>query len=198
MRDPAPSVTVLLRAADNGESSAIEQLFRSAFPALRRLARSLLRNERTNHTLQPTALVDEAFLKLILEEDHSWSGRDEFFNLAARRMRQILVDYARRRRSERRGGEIPHVSSSDVPIFDPLNEDLDLIVSLDQLLDRLKALDPRAAEIAELRFYWGLTSEEIARRLYMTVKTVERDWAFARAWIYSNLYPERARETDCA
>jgi RNA polymerase sigma-70 factor (ECF subfamily) len=192
------SVTVLLRAAEQGESQAIEQLFRTAFPALRRMARSLLKNERTDHTLQPTALVDEVFLKLIVEEDHRWVDREEFFGLAARRMRQILVDYARHRKCERRGGGVPHVSSSDVPIPDELNEDLETLVSLDQLLNRLATLDPRAAKIAEFRFYWGMSSEEIARKLYLTVKTVERDWAFARAWLYSNLYPERAAQIDCA
>jgi len=179
-------VTQLLAALRDGDSSALDRLFPLVYEELRRAARAQLAREKPGHTLQPTALVHEAFLKLVGRSAGDIQDRTHFVALAARAMRQILVDHARRRRAAKRGaGEAPlTLTNSDVGFELPIDE----LISLDDALDKLAALNPRLRQVAELRFFGGLSEEEIAKHLDVTTRTVQRDWAKARAFLYTELY----------
>jgi RNA polymerase sigma factor (TIGR02999 family) len=159
-----------------------ERLLPIVYAELRRLAASYLRRERPGHTLQPTALVHEAYVRLIDQRQIDWSNRAQFMGLAAVMMRRVLVNHARDRVAGKRGGGAEHVplTLAGAAIGAP---EIDLL-DLHDALDRLAASDPRKAQIVELKFFAGLTTEEIAAMLEVSTATVERDWKFARAWLY--------------
>jgi RNA polymerase sigma-70 factor (ECF subfamily) len=178
-------ITQLLLKWSDGDSSARERLMPLVYDELRRLAAKYLRQERANHTLQPTALVNEAYLLLIDQQKVEWQNRAQFFGLAARLMRNILVDHARTHKAAKRGGEHYRVSLSRA---DRLSEKPDVdLVALHETLERLAAHDPQKSQIVELRFFGGLTIEETAEVLDISHATVEREWKMARAWLRREL-----------
>ena len=174
--------TALLLASASGDGQAREQMLPLIYDELRRLAASYLRRERPDHTLQPTALVHEAYIRLIDQRQVDWSNRAQFIGLAAVMMRRILVNHARDRIAAKRGGSAERVPLTIVAELIGAPE-VDLL-SLDEALDRLAALDGRKSQIVELKFFGGLTMDEIAATLGVSRATVERDWTFARAWLY--------------
>jgi RNA polymerase sigma factor (TIGR02999 family) len=184
--DLAPSeMTELLNRFARGDKQAERDLLPLVYGELRRIAAHHLRQERPNHTLRTTALVHEAYLRLIGRPDMDWQSRTHFFGVAAQVMRHVLVDYARQRRAEKRGGGRTHM-----PLEDGLavsDEQCALIAELDAALQRLERLNARQSKVVELRFFSGLKEEEIAELLAVSVRTVRRDWTIARAWIYGEL-----------
>lgn len=187
MDQPPPSdrLTGLLLECSGGDRGALDQLLPLVYDELHRLAVVRLRSERPDHTLQPTALVHEAYLRLIDQRRTDWRNRAQFFGLAAAMMRRILVNHARDRAALKRGGVQEKVSLSAVAEWAG-EQELDLL-SLDDALSRLAALDPRKGQIVDLKFFAGLNTEEIAEVLELSTSTVERDWRFARAWLYDVL-----------
>jgi RNA polymerase sigma factor (TIGR02999 family) len=178
-------ITQLLLKWSGGDSSAREKLMPLVYDELRRLASAYLRRERANHTLQPTALVNEAYLRLVDQQKVEWQNRAQFFGLAARLMRNILVDHARSHQAAKRGGRQLSVSLSRA---DRVSKEpaIDL-VALHETLERLAANDEQKGRIVELRFFGGLTIEETAEVLEISHATVERDWKMARAWLRCEL-----------
>lgn len=173
-----------------GEARSLEDLFDLLYPELRRLARSVMAGERHDHTLQPTALVHEAYVRLVDQTRVGWQGRGHFFAVGARVMRHILVDHARAHGRAKRGGAWRRVTFSEalVPVMEG-GLDRDQMLAVDQALERLAALDAREAHIVELRFFAGLTVPEIADLLGHSRRTVEADWTHARAWLLRELSP---------
>jgi RNA polymerase sigma factor (TIGR02999 family) len=159
------------------------------YAELRRLAASYLRGEEPGHTLQPTALVHDAFLRLVGRSAPDCQNRSAFFGVAARLMRQILIDHARTRRALKRGGPVARLSLDENLIGSP-EQDISLI-ALDHALERLAAADPRKSQVVELRFFGGLSVEETAEALEVSEKTVRRDWQFARVWLLRELSGEK-------
>jgi RNA polymerase sigma-70 factor, ECF subfamily len=152
---------------------------------LRRLAGGYMRRERTDHTLQATALVHEAYLKLVEQRSVNWQSRAHFFGVAAQLMRRILIDHARGHKRDKRGGEQKKVSLDDVFVFS--EQQADELLAVDDSLNRLAAIDPRQARVVELRFFGGLSVEEAAEVLAVSPKTIKRDWSVAKAWLYADL-----------
>jgi len=179
------SISQLLLRWSDGDSLAREKLMPLVYNELRRLARKYLRHERANHTLQPTALVNEAYLRLVDQHSVLWQNRAQFFGLAAKLMRNILVDHARSREAAKRGGQHYSVSVSELDRVSKSSE-VDLVV-LHEALERLAAYDNQKSRIVELRFFGGLTIEETAEVLDISHATVERDWKMARAWLRREL-----------
>lgn len=185
MSDAAdPRLTQLLRAWQQGDAPAGEQLVPLVYAELRRIARIKLAAERGGHTLQPTALVHEAWLRLMQQHGADWQNRAQFFAIASQAMRRILVDHARRRQAAKRGAGEPMASVDE--LADVLVSDVpdDQLVALDAALERLAALDERQARIVELRFFGGLSVEETAGLLALSPTTVKREWATARLWLF--------------
>ena len=179
---PNPNeVTQLLVAWSNGDSSARDALMPLVHDELRRLAHRYMGRERGNHTLQTSALVNEAYLRLIDQKDVHWQNRAHFFGIAARIMRRILVDYARKRGFAKRGGNLQPVTLDEAMIVSP--ERAAEVVALDDALNCLAELDQRKSQIIELRFFGGLSIEETAEVLGVSTGTVMRDWTFAKAWL---------------
>jgi RNA polymerase sigma factor (TIGR02999 family) len=179
-------VTRLLRAVGDGDRAAFDRLLPLVYDELRAIARRQMKREFGERTLETTGLVHEAYLKLAESAEVDWQGRSHFFAIAARAMRQILVDEARRKATLKRGGDRERVSLSDA---DPaLEEELEELLALDEALDELDQIDPRARHVVECRFFAGMTEEEVASLLDVTVRTVQRDWARARAWLHGRLY----------
>ena len=181
-------VTRLLRRLAGGDQSAQDELAPHVYTELHKLAAFYLRRERPSHTWQTTELLNEAYLKLVGDPDPDFQGRAHFFGVAARIMRRILTDHARRRRAEKRGG-----NARVIPLDDGIamsEEQVGLIADLDEALKRLETLNPEAARVVELRFFGGLTEEECARLLGVSSRTVKRLWMTARAWLYGLLTPE--------
>jgi len=177
--------TLLLRAAGRGEADAETHLMELLFDELRRVASSLLANERASHTLQPTALVHEAYLRLVDTDELAAGDRQRFFGLAARAMRRVLIDHARRRRAERRGGDRRRVQlESDLL---PDGRSLDGVLEVDEVLQRFASVDPRASRVVELRLFAGLNSAEAAEVLGVSERTARNDWTAARAWLSREL-----------
>ena len=174
------NVTQLLLAWGGGDEAARDQLIPLVYDTLRRIARRHLRRERTGHTLETGALIHEAYLKLI-EQSVPWQSRAHFFGIAARLMRQLLVDHARARRRLKRGGDRHQISLSAAAEL-PQRETIDL-VALDEALAALARVDPQRSRIVELRFFGGLTIEETAQVMGISTPTVERGWRAARAWL---------------
>lgn len=178
-------VTQLLKEASEGRASAVASLLPVVYDELRGLAGDFFRVQRAGHTLQPTALVHEAFVKLVGARELAWENRAHFFALAARAMRQVLMDHARRRGAEKRGGDQAQVTLSGIDVADQ-KDDFDL-AALDKVLATLAELDERQYKVVELRFLGGLTNEEAASVLGVSVSTVEREWRMARAWLRREL-----------
>jgi RNA polymerase sigma factor (TIGR02999 family) len=179
---PQPEeVTILLKAMTSGDENAPEKLLPIIYNDLRRLAGAYLSNERKDHTLQPTALVHEAYIRLVDWENVSWQNRAHFFAVAAQVMRRILVDHARGKKAEKRGG-FGQLLSLDEAVSFQEKKDVDL-VALDDALNELEKSDARQAKIVELRFFGGLTIEETAEALRISPATVKNEWAFAKAWL---------------
>lgn len=176
---------MLLTALTNGEDGAASKLIPVVYDELRRLAGSYMRRERVDHTLQATALVNEAYLKLIEQRAVNWQSRAHFFGVAAQLMRRILIDYARGHTREKRGGEQKKVSLDEVILFS--EQQADELLAVDDSLNLLEKMDPRQARVVELRFFAGLSVEEAAEALGVSPKTVKRDWSVAKAWLYADL-----------
>jgi len=178
-------ITILLQRAGKGDKSSESELLQLVYSELHRLASAYMRRERKDHTLQPSALVNEAYVKLIGTKDIPWQNRSHFYSTAARVMRNILIDYARTRSAERRGGAPAKMElREDLLVVD---EQPDRFLVLDEALNRLAAMDERQAQVVELRFFGGLSVEETAAVLSVSEKTVKRDWAVARAWLEAEL-----------
>ncbi len=178
-------ITQLLVAWNNGDQAALERLTPLVHTELHRLAKRYMAGERQGRILQTTALVNEAFMRLIDWRNVEWQNRAHFFGLAAQIMRRILVDFARARNSEKRGGDEIHVSLSEAANV-PSERSPDL-VALDDALQTLEKLDPRQSRVVELRFFAGLSLEETAEALKVSLSTVRRDWSLAEAWLYREL-----------
>ena len=182
---PPPNAMRLLQAWGQGDQAAFEELIPLVYDELRRLAQRELRRERSGHSLQATALVNEAYLRLIDLNRIEWQNRAHFFAMAARMMRRILVDWARARGNQKRGGGIPKVSLDEALLVsqDPGSD----LVALDEALETLGAMDPRKGQVVEMRFFGGLTVEETAAALHVSADTVMRDWRSAKAWLLREL-----------
>lgn len=174
-------ITRLLADWSNGDRQALEKLTPLVYDELRRLAGRYLRQERAGHTLQSTALVHEAYMKLVGQNNVRWQNRAHFFGIAAQMIRRILVDYARARKADKRGSGAERLSL-DEAIALPGGQDLDL-VALDDALDGLAKIDARQSRLVELRFFAGLTIEETAEVMQMSLATAKRDWVSAKAWL---------------
>jgi RNA polymerase sigma factor (TIGR02999 family) len=185
-------VTQLLSDLQNGRTGAAEDLLPLVYQELRRIAGSYMRRERSDHTLQATALVHEAYLQLVDQTRVDWKNRAHFFGVAAQLMRRILVEHARAHHAQKRGGNAAKLSLDEVINHFPGREIT--LVALDDSLKELERLDERQSRIVELRFFGGLTTEEVAEVLSISTATVEREWRSARAWLYSQLSDLKSRD----
>jgi len=179
-------ITTLLAGARAGDRDCQSRLFEVVYAELRAMAARQLRHERSDHTLQPTALVHEAYVRLLGRGDIPWENRAHFFTTAAGTMRRILIDYARARNAQKREGALVRVDLDRDPVAFA-DEDADRLMIVNDALEQLSVWDERQARIVELRFFGGLTIEEIAEVLEISTKTVKRDWALARAWLHTRL-----------
>ena len=178
-------VTQMLKAISAGDESAPDRLLALVYDELRRLAHGYMKNERSDHTLQATALVHEAYIQLVDWKNVSWQNRAHFFAVAAQMMRKILVDHARERNALKRGGGLRTIALDEAVSF-PNHGTVDLI-GLDDALLELNSFDPQQARIVELRFFGGLTIEETAHALNISDSTVKRDWQIAKAWLFNRM-----------
>ncbi|HEX5230348.1 MAG TPA: sigma-70 family RNA polymerase sigma factor [Bryobacteraceae bacterium] len=183
--EPAPDVTALLSSWSQGDQAALEKLMPLVYGELRRLASSYLRRERQHHTLQSTALVNEAFLRLVNQQHVQWRNRAHFYGIAAQMIRRILVDYARSQHAEKRGAGAVKLEL-DEAIAAVAQADLDLL-GLNDALEKLAGFDERQSKIVELRFFAGLSVEETAEVLQLSPATVKREWQTARAWLFREI-----------
>ena len=186
MTGPAVGVTELLCQWREGDQAALEALLPLVYDELRRLARSYLHRERSNHTLQSTALVHEAYLRLVDQKTVSWQNRAQFFGIAAQMMRRILVDHARGRLAEKRGAGVCNVTLEE-GLVGAGRQEVDLL-AIDEALQALSKLDPQQGRIVELRFFSGLSIEETAAVLAISPATVKRDWAMAKSWLNREIH----------
>jgi RNA polymerase sigma factor (TIGR02999 family) len=189
MEEPSVSphrVTQLLQQWGHGDDAALAELTPLVYEELRRLAHHYMEGQRSDHTLQTTALVNEAYLRLADQTNLSWQNRAHFFAVAARAMRQIVVDYARSQRSQKRGGGVLRVELDEAAIVSPAESQK--IVDLHEALERLATLDSRKAQVVELKYFGGLNYDEMAEVLKISRVTVRRDWEFARLWLYTELH----------
>jgi len=178
-------VTRILDRAQQGDAKAAEELLPLVYHELRKLAAYKMANEEAGHTLQPTALVHEAWLRLAGADSQRWENRAHFFGAAGEAMRRVLVECARRKSRLKRGGELERVDLDQVDLPLPMPDDE--LLALDEALERLVAFNPRAAELVKLCFFVGLTQEQAARELDVSVSTAERLWSFARAWLFQEM-----------
>jgi RNA polymerase sigma factor (TIGR02999 family) len=181
-------VTRMLEAAGGGDRPALERLYEHVYRELRAMARSGMRGERDGHTLQPTALVNEAFIRLT-PAGSAWQNRRHFFGAAAQAMRRILVDHAREKQAQKRGDGMKRVTLSDLDVGTP-ETDLD-VLALNDAVDRLAIEEPRLAEVVNLRFFVGMSIADTAQALGLSPATVKRDWIFARAWLHEQIEQQR-------
>lgn len=175
-------VTQILAAVRAGEDAAAARLFELVYTELRQIAARKMAHEQAGHTLQPTALVHEAWLRLGADALPHWENRAHFFSAAAEAMRRILVDCARRKQAKRRGASAEHVELDELQIAGPVEDDQ--LLALDDALERLSVLDAPKAELVKLRYFVGLTTEQAAQLLNISEPTAKRWWAFAKAWLY--------------
>jgi len=179
------SISLLLQRWSNGDEGALEQLMPLVYAELRRMARRYMGQQPSSHTLQTTALIHEAYLRLAGQEEKRWENRAHFFGVAAQAMRHILVDYARARNTGKRGGEARTVSLEEAAIVS--KERAAGLVALDDALAELAQLSPRQGRVVELRYFGGLSVEETAEVLKVSLDTVTRDWSQAKAWLHREL-----------
>jgi RNA polymerase sigma factor (TIGR02999 family) len=184
-RPPTHEITRLIQEHRRGSRDALDRLFPLVYEELHSIAHRALLRERTSHTLSTTALVHEAYLRLVDQERACWNDRAHFLAIAATAMRRILVDYARRQKRLKRGGERRAVTLDDAMLV--ADQRADTLLALDDALSGLGALNERLSRVVECRFFAGLTTEETAAALQVTTRTVERDWQKARAWLYTQL-----------
>jgi RNA polymerase sigma factor (TIGR02999 family) len=182
--EPGSQVSTLLRAWTNGDQRALEKLTAIVYDELHRLAHHYMQRERSGHSLQTTALVNEAYTRLVDYKRMQWQNRAHFFAISAQLMRRILVDYARRH-NLRRGGDLKRVPLEDVAVVD--GERAADLVALDDAMNALERLDPRKVQVVEMRFFGGLSVEETAEVLNVSPATVMRDWSTAKAWLYREM-----------
>ena len=190
-------VTCILRRIQEGDLKAVESLLPLVYAELRRLAGASMKAERHSHTLQPTALVHEAYLQLFAESDQSWENRAHFFSTAARAMRRILVDHAREKGALKRGAARTRIELSHEFPMPSAREDS--VIAVDAALEKLARVDERKGQVVELLFFGGLTAEEAASVLGISRRTVLRDWQYAKAWLYRSIRstaPRSSPETD--
>lgn len=186
--EDSQDVTRLLQAMRAGDEKATAHLLPLVYTELHRLAKSYMRRERQDHTLQATALVNEAYLKLV-HGDIDWANREHFIGVAANVMRRVLVDYARQHKAEMRGGGRKRVELEEGLAI--TTEHVDDVLMVDELLERLKKDQPRRARVVELRYFGGLSFEQIAPLLEISSRSVKRDWALARIWLFQQMRPEQ-------
>lgn len=186
--DNQEKVTQMLRQVQSGNRDALDELFPVIYKELRRLAASQLAGERSNHTLQPTALVHEAYMRLIDQHSVDWQNRAHFFSIAAETMRRILVNHAIQRNAQKRGSGVTCIELDEAISYHDKHEEreLDLVV-LDDVLKKLEEFDPTQAKIVELRFFGGLTVEETAEVMKISESTVKREWRMAKSWLKTKL-----------
>jgi RNA polymerase sigma-70 factor (ECF subfamily) len=186
VRLPDPQeVTELLAEWSDGDAAALEKLTPLVYEELRRLAHNYMEGQRPDHTLQTTALVNEAYLRLAGQRKPNFNNRSHFLAVAAKAMRQILVNHAKAARRQKRGGGATKIELDTAALVSP--EKPQAVLDLNEALERLASLDSRKAEVVELRYFGGLTQDEIAEVLKISAVTVRRDWVFAKAWLYSEL-----------
>jgi len=184
-------IAKVLAAIAEGQQDAAEQLMPMVYNELHQVAERLLRHESRGHTLQPTALVNEAYLRLIGQTKVDWQGKTHFFAIGAKMMRRILVDHARRKKSQKRGGRFHRIAlADDLCVSNSNDED---VLAIEEALAKLEKLDPRQAKIVELRFYGGLNVHDVAEVLGVSKRTVESDWTMVRAWLRRELVGETIR-----
>ena len=189
MQQGPGEVTVLLQQITAGDSQATDKLIPFVVDELRRLARLQLRDERPGHTLQPTALVNEAYLRLVGDQSRDWQNRAHFIGVSVSVMRRILIDHARRKRALKRGAEVQSLSEAED--YAGLSfQQADELVDLNIALDRLEEMSSRQRQVVELRFFGGLSTEEAAEVLHVSPITIKRDWVAARAWLKVQLRPQ--------
>jgi RNA polymerase sigma factor (TIGR02999 family) len=189
MEEPSVSpqrVTQLLMEWSHGDDAALTELTPLVYGELRRLAHHFMEGQRPDHTLQTTALVNEAYLRLVDQTNPRWQNRAHFFAVAARAMRQIVVDYARSQQSQKRGGGLLRIELDEAAIVSPAESKE--IIDLHEALERLATLDSRKAQVVELKYFGGLNYDEMAEVLKISRVTVRRDWEFARLWLYTELH----------
>ena len=184
--EPPEDVTALLARWSRGDSDALDALMPIIYAECRRIAARQLALERRDHSLDPTALVHELYLRLVDQRRASWENRAQFFGVAARLMRRVLVDHARARHAEKRGGDAVFVSL-DAAADTPDDSQVADVLAIDEALERLAAHDPEQVQIVELRYFAGLTVEETARVVGRSSRTVKREWRLAKAWLYQEL-----------
>lgn len=188
----ASETTQILKAISDGDRSGIDRLAEIVYDQLRMTARRYLSRERRNHTLQPTALVHEAFLKLVDQKQTQWRSRSHFYAVAAQQMRRILVDHAKSKLRAKRGGGRQKISLiEELTVSREKDED---VLAVDEALEKLARLNPEQAKIVELRFFAGMTVDEVAEALQMSKRTVERNWTMIRAWLRRELAGDEAEE----
>jgi RNA polymerase sigma-70 factor, ECF subfamily len=187
MSNPTSDVTKLLQEWSQGDAAALEKLIPLVFEDLRQIARRLFQREADGHTLQPTALVSEVYLRLIDQRKIQWQNRKQFFGVASMMMGRILADYAKGRKAAKRGSGIPKIPLDETFAM-PEMRDFDF-VALDEALSRLAELDERQGQIVGMRFFMGLSNEQIAEVLEISVTTVKREWRTARLWLHRELSP---------
>ena len=182
-------VTQLLKRVSDGDQSALDSLIPQIYDELRRLASSYLRSERIDHTLQTTALVHEAYLRLVDQQSVQWHDRNHFFAIAAQMMRRILLDHARKHTAVKRGKSFTRISLEEAAVLS--QHDPDQIIAVDELLTRLTSFDPQASRIFELRFFAGLSLEETADVLGLSIAKIRREWGAAKAWLMREMTREQ-------
>ena len=186
MEENSQQITQLLNQWSNGDAEVLGDLMPLVYVELRRQASRYLRRERSNHTLQPTALINEAYLKLIDQREVKWQNRAHFFAIAAQAMRRILVDYARERKREKRGGAAENLPLDEALTIVSQEKSVDL-VALDEALNNLAKFDERQAKVVELRYFSGLSIDETAEVLNVSNVTIRRDWNMAKAWLHQEI-----------
>ena len=182
---PAHEISQLLAEWSGGNQAALDQLYPMVYEELRRMAHAYLRDERKNHTLQTTALIHEAYLRLVDQKNVHWANRSHFFGISAQIMRRILIDHARRYQYAKRGGGAQRISLDEGAVV--AKQRARELLRLDEALNSLAEIDPRRSRVVELRYFGGLDNEEIAGVLKISKNTVIRDWTMARAWLYKEL-----------
>ena len=189
-------ITVLLDRLSRGDKEAENHFWEAVHPKLRGLARASMRGERPGHTMRPTELVHEVYMRMVAQPERNWCNRAHFFAGSAKIMRWILIDHAKAKLTAKRGGRIRKINLDEVLVYS--DDQLQDFIELDLALQKYEKLDPRGTRVVELHYFGGLTIDETAEELKVSTKTVKRDWRAAKLWLYGELKPERARNPTIA